>query len=69
MTVIDSMSRCGCGCAILKTDGEPTIVALQEAVENSRQRYEVESSAGQHVLLPWPAMHAGVIITRYKMAS
>ena len=35
--VVDSMSGCGCGRAILKSDGELAIVALQEAVENSRQ--------------------------------
>ena len=34
--VVDFMSRCGCGRAI-KTDGELTIVPLQEAVNNSRQ--------------------------------
>ena len=30
------MNACGCGRAILKSDGEPSIVALQEAVENVR---------------------------------
>ena len=32
--VVDFMSGCGCGRAILKCDGEPAIVALQEAVKN-----------------------------------
>ena len=36
-TVVDFMSGCGCGRAILKSYGEPAIVALQEAVKNSRQ--------------------------------
>ena len=35
--VVYCMSGYGCGRAILKSDGEPTIVALQEAVKNSRQ--------------------------------
>ena len=35
--VADFMSACGCGRAILKSDGEPSIVALQEAVKNARQ--------------------------------
>ena len=35
--VVDFMSGCGCGRAILKSDGEPATVALQEAVKNSRQ--------------------------------
>ena len=34
--VADSMNACGCGRAILKSDGEPSIVALQEAVKNVR---------------------------------
>ena len=36
--VADFMSGCGCGRAIPKSVGEPAIVALQEAVKNSRQR-------------------------------
>ena len=36
-TVVDFMSGCGCGHAKLKSDGEAAIVALQEAVKNSRQ--------------------------------
>ena len=35
--VADFMSGCGCGRAILKSDGGPAIVSLQEAVKNSRQ--------------------------------
>ena len=35
--VVDFMNACGCGRAILKSDGEPSIVALQEAVKNVRQ--------------------------------
>ena len=34
--VADFMSACGCGRAILKSDGEPSIVVLQEAVKNVR---------------------------------
>ena len=89
---------------ILKSDGEPAIVAVQEAVKNSRQsdtilenspkgdsqsngaeenavreaegmirtwKMSVEEKLkavidNKHVLLPWLAMHAGVIITRSK---
>ena len=32
--VADFMKACGCGRAILKSDGEPSIVALQEAVKS-----------------------------------
>ena len=35
--VVDFMNACGCGRAILKSDGEPSIVALQEVVKNVRQ--------------------------------
>ena len=35
--VVVFMSGCGCGHAILKSDGEPPIGALQEAVQNSTQ--------------------------------
>ena len=35
--VVDFMSGCGCGRAILKSDGELAIVARQETVKNSRQ--------------------------------
>ena len=35
--VADFMNDCGCGCAILKSDGKPLIVALREAVESARQ--------------------------------
>ena len=35
--VVDFMSGCGCGRAILKRDGEPATVALQEASKNPRQ--------------------------------
>ena len=35
--VADSISGCGCGRAILNSDGELAIVALQEAVKNSRK--------------------------------
>ena len=35
--VVDFKSGCGCGRAILTGDGEPAIVALQEAVKNARQ--------------------------------
>ena len=34
--VADFMNACGCVRAILKSDGEPSIVALQEAVKNVR---------------------------------
>ena len=33
--VVDFTSACGCGRAILKSDGEPSIVALQEALKMS----------------------------------
>ena len=36
-TVAVFMSGCGCGRAILKSDGEMAIFALQEAVKSSRQ--------------------------------
>ena len=35
--VADFMNGCGCGRAILKCDGEPSIVALPEVVKNARQ--------------------------------
>ena len=33
-TMTDFMSGCGCGRAMLKSDGKPTIVTLQEALTN-----------------------------------
>ena len=36
-TVVDFMSGCGCGRALLKSDGEPSMVALLEAVNIARQ--------------------------------
>ena len=35
--VANFMNGCGCGRAILKSDGEPAILALQESVKNARQ--------------------------------
>ena len=35
-TVVDFMSGCGCGRAILMSDGELAMVAMQEAVKNAR---------------------------------
>ena len=35
--VVDFVSGCGCGRAILKSDFEPAIVDLQDAENNSRQ--------------------------------
>ena len=35
--VADFMNGCGCRRAILKSDGEPSIVALQEPMKNARQ--------------------------------
>ena len=34
---VDFMSGCGCGRAIVKCDGDLAVVAVQEAVKNSRQ--------------------------------
>ena len=36
-TIVQFMASCGCGRSILKSDGEPAIVALQEAIVRSRQ--------------------------------
>ena len=40
-TIADFMSRCGFGRANLNSNGEPTIVALQEAVKNARQGHKI----------------------------
>ena len=44
--VADFMNACGCGRAILKSDGEPSIVALQEAVKNVSDTILENSSKG-----------------------
>ena len=48
------MSRCGCGRAILESDVEPAIVALQVAVKSSRpSRYILEHSAEGRQSAKW----------------
>ena len=66
-TMTDFMSGCGCGRAMLKSDGKPTIVALQEALTNSRQSDKfLENSPKEDSQSNGAPTNTCVFTTRYK---